>query len=33
MEPTKIIVANVPGFPRDINSEVAEHVRDIRSLV
>jgi len=33
MEPTKIVVANVPGFPRDINSEVAEHVRDIRSLV
>ena len=33
MEPTKIVVANVPGFPRDINSDVAEHVRDIRSLV
>ena len=33
MEPTKIVVANVPGFPRDINSEVAEHVRDIRTLV
>lgn len=33
MEPTKIVVANVPGFPRDINSEVSEHVRDIRSLV
>ena len=33
MEPTKIVVANVPGFPRDINSAVSEHVRDIRSLV
>ena len=33
MEPTKIIKANVAGFPRDINSVVAEHVRDIRSLV
>lgn len=33
MEPTKIVVANVAGFPRDINSVVSEHVRDIRSLV
>ena len=33
MEPTKIITNNVPGFPRDINSEVAEHVRDIRTLI
>ena len=33
MEPTKIFVGTVPGFPRDINSDVAEHVKDIRSLV
>lgn len=33
MEPTKVIKFNTPGFPRDINSDVAEHVRDIRSLV
>jgi hypothetical protein len=33
MEPTKIIVANVSGFPRDINSAVSEHIKDIRSLV
>ena len=33
MEPTKTVVNNTPGFPRDINSDVAEHVRDIRSLI
>jgi hypothetical protein len=33
MEPTKIIKFNTPGFPRDINSAVSEHVRDIRTLV
>jgi hypothetical protein len=33
MEPTRVVIANVPGFPRDINSDVSEHVRDIRSLV
>ena len=33
MEPTKMVKANVPGFPRDINSAVSEHIKDIRSLV
>lgn len=33
MEPTLIVVNNVSGFPRDINSDVAEHVRDVRSLI
>ena len=33
MEPTKVIKFNTPGFPRNITAEVAEHVRDIRSLV
>lgn len=34
MAPTKIeAFPGLPGFPRDVNSEVAEHVRDIRTLV
>lgn len=33
MEPTLTVVNNTPGFPRDINSVVAEHVRDVRSLI
>ena len=33
MEPTIVTEENpFPGFPRDINAEVADHVRDIRSL-
>ena len=33
MEPTLIVVNNTPGFPRDINGVVAEHLRDVRSLI
>ena len=34
MEPTIVTEQNpFPGFPRDINAEVAEHVIDIRSLI
>jgi len=33
MEPTKIIRANTPGFPRDINSSQVDHIRDLRVLL
>ena len=33
MEPTLIVVNNTAGFSREINSVVAEHVRDVRSLI
>jgi RHS repeat-associated protein len=32
-EPTTRVIANTPGFPRDIDRSQAEHVRDVRTLI